>query len=80
MFNRIMYPLRINYKYTIYNIYLVARIVVPSNDGLHYCGLDNMSVSKRYGLQLSQLGSVWFGIHAGFCLILRFVNGARLWF
>ena len=57
MFSRIMYQFRINYKYllsTLLHVSWSRRIV------------DNISVSKRYGLQLPRLLSVWFRIYAGF--------------
>ena len=53
MFYRIMYPLRINHKN------LVSTLLHVSY-GLYYRGLDNISVPKRYGLQLTRLLSVWF--------------------
>ena len=59
----------------IFNIYLVARIAVLSNYGAYCRGLDNISFPKRYGLQLPRLLSVRFRIYAGFCKVLRFVNG-----
>ena len=49
-----------------FNIYLIARIAVPSNYEQYYRSLDNISVPKRYGLQLPRLLSARFRIYAGF--------------
>ena len=61
MFTRIMYPLRINYNI---NIYLVARIAVPSNYGPYYHGLE--TPRSLYGTVYSYHGYFRFGL--GFML------------